>query len=148
MRCTGEQSVSDCNPVSLSAISCVSHLRISCVSHLRRRGQWTVAVLMSDRAQSSLWPIYPSRPTPCISRIRCTKARALCESGGGRPGLPVTNSPYGLRGRKALINEVCVCVCVCVIVRYGVCVCVCVCCLLYTSPSPRDQLSSRMTSSA
>ena len=28
------------------------------------------------------------------------------------------------------------------------CVCVCVCCLLYTSPSPRDQLSSRMPSSA
>ena len=27
-------------------------------------------------------------------------------------------------------------------------VCVCVCCLLYTSPSPRDQLSSRMPSSA
>ena len=26
--------------------------------------------------------------------------------------------------------------------------CVCVCCLLYTSPSPRDQLSSRMPSSA
>ena len=32
--------------------------------------------------------------------------------------------------------------CVCV------CVCVCVCCLLYTSPSPRDRLVSRMPSSA
>ena len=29
-----------------------------------------------------------------------------------------------------------------------VCVCVCVCCLLYTSPSPRDGLKSRMPSSA
>ena len=28
------------------------------------------------------------------------------------------------------------------------CVCVCVCCLLYTSPSPRDGLLSRMPSSA
>ena len=25
----------------------------------------------------------------------------LCESGGGRPGPPVPNSPYGLCGRKA-----------------------------------------------
>ena len=31
-------------------------------------------------------------------------SRALCESGGGRPGLPVSNSPYGLCGRKAPLN--------------------------------------------
>ena len=35
----------------------------------------------------------------------------LCESGGGRPGLPVPNSPYGLCGRKAtliiMIMEIC-----------------------------------------
>ena len=28
-------------------------------------------------------------------------AQELCERGGGRPGLPVTNGPYGLYGRKA-----------------------------------------------
>ena len=28
----------------------------------------------------------------------------LCESGGGRPGLPVPNSPYGLCGRRAALN--------------------------------------------
>ena len=28
----------------------------------------------------------------------------LCESRGGRPGLPVPNSPYGLCGRKATPN--------------------------------------------
>ena len=28
----------------------------------------------------------------------------LCRSGGGRPGLPVPNSPYGLCGRKATLN--------------------------------------------
>ena len=28
-------------------------------------------------------------------------AQELCESRGGRPGLPVPNSPYGLCGRKA-----------------------------------------------
>ena len=29
------------------------------------------------------------------------RAQDLCESRGGRPGLPVPNSPYGLCGRKA-----------------------------------------------
>ena len=32
------------------------------------------------------------------------RAQELCESGGGRPGLPVTDSPYGLCGRKATLN--------------------------------------------
>ena len=32
------------------------------------------------------------------------KAQELCESRGGRPGLPVPNSPYGLCGRKATLN--------------------------------------------
>ena len=30
--------------------------------------------------------------------------RELCESGGGRPGLPVPDSPYGFCGRKATLN--------------------------------------------
>ena len=29
----------------------------------------------------------------------------LCKSRGGRPGLPVSNSPYGLCGRNATLNE-------------------------------------------
>ena len=28
----------------------------------------------------------------------------MCESRGGRPGLPVPNSPYGLCGRKETLN--------------------------------------------
>ena len=32
------------------------------------------------------------------------RAQGLCESRGGRPGLPVPNSPYGLCGRKATLN--------------------------------------------
>ena len=43
--------------------------------------------------------------------------------------------------RMHLSECVCVCVCVCVYMCVCVCVCVCmrvVCCLLYTSPSPRD----------
>ena len=30
----------------------------------------------------------------------------MCESRGGRPGLPVPNSPYGLCGRKVAFEEV------------------------------------------
>ena len=33
------------------------------------------------------------------------KAQELCESRGGRPGLPVPNSPYGLCGREATFEE-------------------------------------------
>ena len=32
------------------------------------------------------------------------KQQALCESRGGRPGLPVPNSPYCLCGRRATLN--------------------------------------------
>ena len=32
-------------------------------------------------------------------------AQELCERRGGRPGLPVTNSPYGLCRRKATLNS-------------------------------------------
>ena len=36
-----------------------------------------------------------------LSELRsCT-----CESRGGRPGLPVPNSPYGLFGRKTTLNS-------------------------------------------
>ena len=33
------------------------------------------------------------------------RAQELCENRGGRPGLPVPNSPYGLCGRKATLNS-------------------------------------------
>ena len=33
------------------------------------------------------------------------RAQELCESRGGRPGLPVPNSPYGLCGCKATLNS-------------------------------------------
>ena len=32
------------------------------------------------------------------------RGQELCECRGGRPGLLVHNSPYGLRGRKATLN--------------------------------------------
>ena len=32
------------------------------------------------------------------------RAQELCDSRGGRPGLPVLNSPYGLCGCKATLN--------------------------------------------
>ena len=33
------------------------------------------------------------------------RAQEMCEGRGGRPGLPVPNSPYGLCGRKACSTE-------------------------------------------
>ena len=33
-----------------------------------------------------------------------SRSQELCESGGGRPRIPVPNSPYGLCGRKATLN--------------------------------------------
>ena len=36
------------------------------------------------------------------------RVRELCESRGGRPGLPVHNSPYGLCDREATLNSSCV----------------------------------------
>ena len=41
--------------------------------------------------------------------VRLHRAQKLCERRGGRPGLPVPNSPYGLCGRKAtlIIMEIC-----------------------------------------
>ena len=38
-------------------------------------------------------------------RETCVRAQELCESRGGRPGLPVPNSPYDLCGRKATLND-------------------------------------------
>ena len=37
-------------------------------------------------------------------RVSDNRAQELCESRGGRPGLPVPNSHYGLCGRKATLN--------------------------------------------
>ena len=34
------------------------------------------------------------------------RAPELCESRGGRPGLPVPNSPYGLCGRKPTLKKI------------------------------------------
>ena len=37
--------------------------------------------------------------------VRCIRAQELCKILGGRPGLPVPNSLYGLCGRKATLNS-------------------------------------------
>ena len=36
--------------------------------------------------------------------LQAFRAQELCESRGGRPGLPVPNSAYGLCGRKSTLN--------------------------------------------
>ena len=37
--------------------------------------------------------------------VTLLRAQELFESRGGRPGLPVPNSPYGLCGHKATLND-------------------------------------------
>ena len=42
--------------------------------------------------------------------IKTQESKELCERRGGRPKLPVPNSPYGLCGRERALEEVYVCV--------------------------------------
>ena len=37
--------------------------------------------------------------------MESVRAQELCDCQGGHPGLPVPNSPYGLCGHKATLNE-------------------------------------------
>ena len=50
-----------------------------------------------------------SDPMPILNcKVRSpfltVRSQELCERPGGLPGLPVPNSPHGLRGRKATLN--------------------------------------------
>ena len=58
------------------------------------------------------------------------RAQELCESRGGRPGLPVPNSPYGLCGHEATLNLNCGCACEGVLLL-GVSGKYCTVCILY-----------------
>ena len=51
-------------------------------------------------------PVFLLHDTSSPAR-QCLRAQELCESRGGCPGLPVPNSPYGLCGRKATLNNRC-----------------------------------------
>ena len=45
-----------------------------------------------------------SRATQVFKGTGLFRAQKLCESRGGRPGLPVPNKPYGFCGCKARLN--------------------------------------------
>ena len=68
-------------------------------------------IISLDRVISCLLPEGESardrRTALCKAIINNNNKRALelCEIGGGRPGLPVPNSPYVLCGRKAAFEE-------------------------------------------
>ena len=55
---------------------------------------------------------FPSLTVRTVSEHKATleerrpiRAQQLCESRGGRPGLPVPDTPCGLCGSKATLNE-------------------------------------------
>ena len=56
-------------------------------------------------AESPFQSVLPNDSVRATGRNENLRAQELCESRGGRPGLPVpSNSPYGLCGRKATLN--------------------------------------------
>ena len=58
-----------------------------------------VAVLCSTSLMVRIWSVDIK-----LHMKKYPRAQELCESRGGRPGLPVPNSAYGLCGRKATLN--------------------------------------------
>ena len=44
------------------------------------------------------------RKAPCLLTWVLYRVQELCKNRGGRPGVPVPNGPYGLRGRKATFS--------------------------------------------
>ena len=94
-----------CFAVSLSELRlCLSgsELRLchsqssGCVTRLRAQ-----VVSLRLRAQAVSLRLYPSQSSGCVT----LRAQELCESLGGRPELPVPNSPYSLCGRKSTVND-------------------------------------------
>ena len=70
-----------------------------------RRDWWSVEWASSEHKNEHQQWISPQ----CCLRTDlliplCLRAQKLCESGGGRPGLPVPNSPYGLCGHRTTLN--------------------------------------------
>ena len=52
--------------------------------------------------EPTVWPVAYTSDRAVVLLFGAQK---LCESRGGRSGLPVRNSPYGLCGRKATLND-------------------------------------------
>ena len=51
------------------------------------------------------WAPVPNKPTVSVDvKQHFNRLQELCESRGGRTGLPVPNKPYGFCGRKGTLN--------------------------------------------
>ena len=83
---------------------------------LRHYAVTTATILLEPGYRRELFKLNVSvngsgpKPQLCVHKSQRLKGTARlraqegCESRGGRPGLPVPNSPYGLCGRKATVN--------------------------------------------
>ena len=68
------------------------------------------ALATNDRSLSYFGGVSATATEPRVKRTEedyslTQSPEAVCESRGGRPGLPVPNSPYGLWGRKATLTS-------------------------------------------
>ena len=74
---------------------------------LVRPGGWNVIVCQSHGARSPKTSPFVPFVSCCVGQEDATvyRVQELCESRVGRPGLLVPNSAYGLRGRKAKLEE-------------------------------------------
>ena len=86
------------------------HRKITCitVSPSTRRGLHAIVIQEEEESHQHVIDIL----TECVAGVHesehwlfLNRAQELCESRGGRPGLPVPNSLYGLCGRKATLED-------------------------------------------
>ena len=64
----------------------------------------TCGALIKVKSAANHLPYTKQVALGILGQCNVEVAQELCESRGGRPGLPVPNSPYGLCGRKTILN--------------------------------------------
>ena len=91
----------DAKPLKVNLLTRVQDAELGAVWTVR----WAWALVPYPILPWSVISLNASADVKCHERRKpCDKAQELCESRGGRSGLPVPNSPYGLCGRKAALN--------------------------------------------
>ena len=85
-----------CKPILIFIIVFSCTVAISSSADCSKREKVCPCFVTPISSKTSIW---------IPSSIRWLGARELCESRDGRPGLHVPDTPYGLCGRKAILNS-------------------------------------------